>query len=93
MILQVRRAMPILEIETTNRWDALALAGKLPRYHWYLVQPDRVHWEVCIPVDEPVTSLPSALRRAVEAWLRERQLGAATIRAAGGRTFEVGRPG
>ena len=82
--------MPTIEIATTNRWDALALAGKLPRYHWYLVQPDRMHWEVRIPVQKPVTSLPTDLRRAVESWLRERQLEKTSIHA-GSRTFEVAR--
>lgn len=81
--------MPTLEIETTSRWDALALAEKLPRYHWHLVQPDRAHWDVCIPIDEPATSLPEDLRRAVEAWMRERRLDATTIHA-GDRSFEVG---
>jgi hypothetical protein len=80
--------MHTLEIETANRWDALALAGKLPRYHWYLVQPDRVRWDVCIRVDEPMASLPEDLRHAVEAWLRERHL-RGTIIHAGDRTFEL----
>ena len=80
--------MPTIEIATTNRWDALALAGKLPTYHWYLVQPDRVHWEVRITVPDPVTSLPSDLRRVVEGWLRDRQLERTSIRA-GGSTFDV----
>jgi hypothetical protein len=78
-----------LEIETTSRWDALALAGKLPRYHWYLVQPDQVHWDVCVQMNELVTSLPSDLRYAVEAWMRERHLEATTIHA-GDSTFEIG---
>ena len=82
--------MPTIEIATTNRWDALALAGKLPGYHWYLVQPDRVHWEVRIDMEDSVTSLPSDLRRVVESWLRERQLDKTSVRA-GSRTFDVAR--
>jgi hypothetical protein len=36
-----RRAYKLtLDIETTSRWDALALAGRLARYPWYLVEPD-----------------------------------------------------
>jgi hypothetical protein len=82
--------MQTLQIETTSRWDALALVQKLPRYRWYLVEPDRRRWDVRLPLDESVTSLPADLRHAVRLWLRERHLESASIRI-DGRTFEVGR--
>jgi hypothetical protein len=80
--------LPTLQIETTSRWDALALVGRLPRYRWYLVEPTAQRWDVCIPVAEPAADLPADLRAEVEAWLHERRLDGATIHA-GDRTYAV----
>jgi hypothetical protein len=80
--------MPTLQIETSSPWDALALAAKLPRYRWYLVEPNAQRWDVCLPVDDPAGGLPTDVRAAVEQWLDERRLDAATIRA-GDRTHAV----
>jgi hypothetical protein len=82
--------MPTLQIETSSPWDALALVGKLPRHHWYLVEPNAQRWDVCLPVDDPAGTLPADVRAAVEPWLDERRLDAATIHA-GDRTYAVAR--
>ena len=74
--------MTTFEIETSNRWDALALAKRLQGYRWYLIEPDARHWDVHVPIDEP-DGLPDDLRRTIEAWLRERKLEAATVRVDG----------
>ena len=71
-----------LRVETSSRWDALALAQDLSRYHWYLLEPDAEHWDVCIPIGEEGSELPNDLRRRIQSWLRERNLGAATIHGA-----------
>jgi len=84
--------MVTLRIETTSRWDALALAGRLARYPWYLVEPDACHWDVCVPLDEPASDLPPDLRSTIELWLRERKLELTTVQA-GKRSFSVGRAG
>jgi hypothetical protein len=69
-------------VESTNRWDALALVRKLARYRWYMFEPDASHWDVCIRVDHPPTpEPPEDLRRTVDAWTRERRLGPVVIRA------------
>jgi hypothetical protein len=81
--------MPTLQIETSSRWDALALADKLPRHRWYLVEPTAERWDVCLPVDDPAGGLPPDVRAAVEQWLCERGLEAATIHA-GERTYALG---
>ena len=80
--------MPTLQIETSSRWDALALVNKLPRHRWYLVEPTAERWDVCLPVDDPAGALPADVRAAIELWLRERHLNAATIHA-GERTYAV----
>jgi hypothetical protein len=80
--------MPTLQIETSSRWDALALVDKLPRHHWYLVEPSADRWDVCLPVDDPARGLPADVRAAIELWLRERRLDAAKIHA-GARTYAV----
>jgi len=67
--------MPTVEIETTNRWDALDLARRLPRQGWYLVERSPARWDVCVPVDDTGDELPPALLRAVELWLEERDRG------------------
>jgi hypothetical protein len=77
-----------VQIETTNRWDALALARRLPR--WYMLEPDSLHWDVCVPLDEPAAELPDELRHLIEAWLRERDLATASVRV-GGTRFELER--
>ena len=74
--------MVTFRIETTNRWDAMALARSLTGYRWYLIEPDARHWDVCVPVDEPA-ELPEDLCRRIEAWLCERHLHEATVRGPG----------
>jgi hypothetical protein len=74
----------IVRVESTSRWDALALARKLPRYRWYLVEPDPEHWHVCVPLSEAAADLPDDLRKKLGQWLRERHLDAATIHAESG---------
>ena len=69
----------MLRIETDNRWDALALATRLNRYRWYLVEPDSRHFDLCIAVDVPTNELPDDLRAAVDAWLTDRGIDGATI--------------
>ena len=86
------QALLTLQIETTNRWDALALVHKLPRYRWYMFEPDARHWDVCVPLEEPVAELPDDFRLLIEAWVRERNLESASIRL-GESTFEVGAGG
>ena len=80
--------MPTLQIETSSRWDALALVDKLPRHQWYLVEPTAERWDVCLQVEDPAGGLPVDVRAAIEVWLRERRLDAATIHE-GGRTYAV----
>jgi hypothetical protein len=81
--------MVTLRIETSSRWDALALTQKLPRYSWYLVEPDSLHWDVCVPLEEPLTRLPADLHRAIELWRSERNVEPTSIRA-DDRTFDLG---
>jgi pimeloyl-CoA synthetase len=73
--------MVTFRVESTSRWDALALASKLARYRWYLVEPDERHWDVCVPVEQRSCKLPEELRRTIETWLRERGLENAVIHA------------
>jgi hypothetical protein len=74
--------MTTFRIETSNRWDAIALTKSLRAYHWYLIEPDAQHWDVNVALDES-QGLPDDLRRRIEAWLRERHLEATTVRADG----------
>ena len=66
--------MVTFRVESTSRWDALALAGKLARYRWYLIEPDDRHWDVCVPVEQASGELPDELRHTIESWLCERRL-------------------
>jgi hypothetical protein len=66
--------MVTFRVRSTSRWDALALASKLARYRWYLIEPDDRHWDVCVPVEQTSRALPAELRRTIKAWLRERRL-------------------
>lgn len=66
--------MVTFRVESTSRWDALALAHKLARYRWYLIEPDARHWDVCVPVEQPSHELPEELRRTIKTWLREGRL-------------------
>jgi hypothetical protein len=66
--------MVTFRVEAANRWDALALAGKLARYRWYLIEPEARRWDVCVPVEQPGRGLPAELRRTIKTWLRERRL-------------------
>jgi hypothetical protein len=78
----VRTAPMTIRIESTTRWDALALARKLDRYHWFLVEPDLEHWVVHVSLeDEPTDALPSELREPLLEWLDERRLEQATVHA------------
>jgi hypothetical protein len=52
--------MVTFRVEATSRWDALALAGKLAGYHWYLIEPDHRLWDVCVPVEHPSGVPPGA---------------------------------
>jgi hypothetical protein len=58
----------------------------------YLVEPDARCWDVCVPLDEPVSDLPVDLRLAIESWLLERKLETTSIRA-GDRSFDLSRAG
>ena len=73
--------MVTFRVESISRWDALALAGKLARYRWYLIEPDDRHWDVCVPVEQASGELPEELRRTIETWLRERRLEKAIVHA------------
>jgi hypothetical protein len=66
--------MVTFRFESTSRWDALALAGKLARYRWYLIEPDERHWDICVAVEQPSRELPEELRGTIQAWLLERHL-------------------
>lgn len=72
---------PSLWIESTNRWDALALTRKLGCYRWFLVEPDAQHWDVYVTVEDP-GDLPSELAQRVLEWLHERDLDNATVHLA-----------
>lgn len=71
-----------LRLETNSRWDALALARDLSRYHWYLIEPDAEHWDVYIRVDGQPSELPDDLLKRLQSWLKERNLPEATIQGA-----------
>lgn len=71
-----------LWIESSSRWDALALVRKLGRYHWFLVEPDAQHWDVHVSLDGPGEALPSELAERVLEWLDERDLEAAKVHVA-----------
>jgi hypothetical protein len=72
-------SMVTFRVESNNRWDPLALAGKLARYRWYLIEPDACHWHICVPVEQSSHGLPPELRRTIRSWLRERRLENAMI--------------
>ena len=73
--------MLTVRVEACTRWDALALTRKLTRYHWFLIEPDAEHWDICVPLEEHSQGdLPGDLERRVLEWLDERGLSAATIR-------------
>jgi hypothetical protein len=78
-----------VRIESTSRWDALALTRSLVRYRWYLVEPDGRHFDVCVPVEQASEELPEELRRTVETWLDERHL-ERTIIHQGAEKYVVG---
>ena len=82
--------MVTFRVESTSRWAALALAGKLARDRWYLIEPDDRHWDVCIPVEQPNRELSIELRRTIETWLRERRLEQTIIHTERG-DYVVGR--
>jgi hypothetical protein len=73
--------MVTFRVESTSRWDALALAGKLTRYRWYLIEPDDRHWDVCVSVEQACGDLPDELRRTIETWLSERRLNKTIVHA------------
>lgn len=77
--------MVTFRIESTSRWDALALANKLPRYnYWFLIEPDQHHWDVCVPLEQASPQVPEELRRTIIAWLRERHLEKTVIHTGSG---------
>jgi hypothetical protein len=78
--------MCTLHIQTSSQWDALALARRLSRYHWYLLEPGPERWDVCVPIDAAADKLPAQLRAVIELWLNERGLDATTI-SAGDRSY------
>ncbi|MGH2972020.1 MAG: hypothetical protein ACRDNM_03105 [Gaiellaceae bacterium] len=73
--------MTTFVVESSSRWDALALAGRLVGYRWYMIEPDASHWDVCVLVEQRSGELPEDLRQRIEAWLRERRLGRTIIHA------------
>jgi hypothetical protein len=74
--------MATVRIESGSRWDALALARKLGRYHWFLVEPDLGHWDLYVSLaDKPSDDLPSKPRAPLLEWLNERRLERVTIYA------------
>lgn len=70
-----------LRIESTSRWDALALARKLGCYHWFLVERGAQHWDVHVSLDDP-RDLPAEVAQRVLEWLDERDLEAAKVHLA-----------
>jgi anti-anti-sigma factor len=67
-------------VESTNRWDALALASRLGRYRWDLIEPDDRHWHVCVPVEQPSRDLPEHQASGDRVLVRiEGDCGAATL--------------
>ena len=79
-----------VRIESTSRWDALALTRSLVRYRWYLVEPDDARWDVYVELEEPVHELPDDLRRRIDGWLDERRLECVAVHA-GERDFTLSR--
>lgn len=79
--------MTTFVVESTNRWDALALARKLVGYRWYMIEPDASHWDVCVPVEVPSGELPDDLRRRIKEWLRERRIRRTVVHADAGDIF------
>jgi hypothetical protein len=76
----MRSEMPTLRIESDSRWDALALTRKLARYHWFMVEPDLEHWDICVALSDDVRDdVPRDIRKSVLDWLNERHLERATI--------------
>ena len=82
--------MVTFRVQSSSRWDALALASKLARYRWYLIEPDDRHWDVCVPVEQRSLELPDELRRTIQTWLRERHL-AKTIIHTGTEAYIITR--
>jgi hypothetical protein len=71
-----------LRIESTSRWDALALARRLGCYHRFLVELGPQHWDVCVTTDDPSDALPAEIADSVVQWLHERRLEQATVHLA-----------
>jgi hypothetical protein len=71
-----------VRVETPSRWDALALARRLPAYRWHLLQADADHWHVCVELAQQRNKLPRELRDAIQRWLGERQLAATVVHTA-----------
>ena len=68
-----------VRIESTSRWDALALTQQLGRYRWYLVEPDAAHWNVYVDLGDASAEIPEDLRSRISVWAEQRGLGGATI--------------
>jgi len=73
-----------VRVESHSRWDALALARRLPAYRWHLLQADAEHWYVCIELAQQQDKLPSELTATIQRWLEERQLAATVVHTASG---------
>jgi len=71
-----------LWIESSSRWDALALVRKLGRFHWFLIEPDTQHWDVHVSLEDRDEELPSELAECVLEWLDERELDSAKVHLA-----------
>lgn len=65
-----------IRIEAPTRWDAADLAQRLTGLDAYLVQLGDRRWHICIRVDRAASELLPVVRRAAEAWARERGLDA-----------------
>lgn len=78
MSRDVAETAAIVRIESHNRWDAMALAESLTRFRWFLVEPDRDRWDVCVSVETADADLPDDLLEEVEVWLRRRHLSETT---------------
>jgi hypothetical protein len=71
-----------VRVETRSRWDALALAQRLPAYRWHLLQADAERWYVCVELAQQRDKVPRELTDAIQRWLGERQLATTVVQTA-----------
>jgi hypothetical protein len=69
----------MIRIESASRWDALALAQRLERYHWFLVDRGHGHWDVYVSAVHVRPDLPRDLRSRLDAWVNERRIEEAIV--------------